>query len=276
LSKAVAASEGKGVAALAVPDEARGADEIGVLAQALSRSVASARVQVEELEARDAALRAYVDGTTHDLALPLTVIQGHLASLGASAARHEPIDEKELAGASASANYLGQLSANLAAAARLEGKAPLEKRPVDLVALVERVTERLMPIARHRDVELASAVPDRPVMFSGDELLLERAFANLIHNAIRHRGSAPGHVAVLLTEDPIRITIKSDGGPVDARTLAALRAGEVPADAARTRGRGLGLRIVREVASLHGLSVQFRQSEGDEGLEVTLEALPQA
>jgi len=266
LSSAVAQAGNTG--AMRIPDVARGKDEIGVLAEALERAGEQTQKHVSELEARDRALREYVDGTTHDLALPLTVLQGHLASLSKSSERAEPADPSEIAGASASAHYLAQLSANLAAAARLDGSAIVERRSVDLSALVERVLARLSPIAKHREVELASALPDSPVRIEGDELLLERALANLVHNAIRHR-TGPGHVAVLLHERPLRLTVKSDGTPMEEEALDALRRGEVPPDPARTRGRGLGLSIVRKVAALHGLTLSF--ARGEEGsLEVGL------
>ena len=270
LSRAVETAGPDGT--VSVPSSVRGDDEIGVLAGSLARSAETARAHLTQLETRDRALREYVDGTTHDLALPITVIQGHLASLASAAEKHEPADVAEIRGAAASANYLSQLSANLAAAARLEGGAPVERRPVDLGALVERVLARLAPIARHRDVELASALPDAPAMIEGDELLLERAIANLVHNAIRHRATSSerGHVAVIVSRTPLRLTIKSDGTAIDESALASLRAGTVPPDVARTRGRGLGLSIVRKVAALHDLEIGFDRGEGG-SLEVTLE-----
>ena len=269
LSRAVRASSKAG--ALEVPEGTRGEDEIGVLAVALAGAAARDRAHVTELETRDRALREYVDGTTHDLALPLTVIQGHLAALGESAERGAPADAADVRGAAASANYLAQLSANLAAAVRLEGGAPVEKRSVDLGPLVQRVLDRLAPIARHRRVELAAALPDAPITIDGDELLLERALANLVHNAIRHRAASSeiGHVAVIVAGAPLRVTVKSDGTAIDDEALAALRAGTVPADVARTRGRGLGLSIVRKVAALHALQMGFARGEGG-SLEVTL------
>lgn len=253
---------------LTVPDEVRGADEVGVLADALERSASASRAHLSALETKDRALRDYVDGTTHDLALPLTVLLGHLSALDASARAAQPASAAEVAGAVASANYLAQLAANLAAAARLEGGEPMEKRPVDLSALAERVTARLRPIAAHRGIELALATPDVPVTVSGDELLLERALANLIHNAIRHGGPDAGrHVAVIVASDGI--TVKNDGPTVASPVLDALRGGTTPPDVARTRGRGLGLSIVRKVAALHDMTITF--APGDEGgLEVAL------
>jgi signal transduction histidine kinase len=261
-------------AQLSVPDDVRGSDEVGVLAEALARSAAASRAHLAALETKDRALRDYVDGTTHDLALPLTVLLGHLSALDAAASAGEPASAAEVAGAVASANYLAQLAANLAAAARLEGGEPMETRPVDLGALSERVAARLRPIAVHRGIELAVATPDRPVLVPADELLLERALANLVHNAIRHgrrdrdAGSTPaGHVAVVVSERGL--TVKNDGDPVPPEVIAALRDGETPPDVARTRGRGLGLTIVRKVAALHHMTVAFTPGD-DGGLEVSL------
>ena len=254
---------------LRVPSQAKGTDEIGVLAESLESAGAAARVQLTELDAKGRALRGYVDGTTHDLAVPLTVLQGHLSSL----AKAPGIDPAALEGAVSSASYLGQLAANLAAAARLEGETPAERRAVPLGAVVERVVARLAPIATHRGVELAAALPDEEVFLDGDELLLERAISNLVHNAIRHRAEGPGHVAVVLRASPLALTVKGDGAPIDEVSLAALQAGHTPLDAARTRGRGLGLCIVRQVAARHGLALVFeRSAEGS--LEVSLRAGP--
>jgi signal transduction histidine kinase len=255
-----------GIARLAVPRGTRGADEVGVLSAALDEAATAARAQLAELEAKSRALRGYVDGTTHDLAVPLTVLQGQLAELRAQAG----VDPAALEGAISSVTYLGQLAANLATAARLEqGAAPLDRRPVDLGVVVDRVIARLTPIARHRRVELAASLPDEKVFLDGDELLLERALSNLVHNAIRHRPDGPGHVAVIVRAEPTSVIVKGDGAKVDDRTLALLRAGEAPSDASRTRGRGIGLSIVRQVARRHGLALVFERADGGT-LEVTL------
>ena len=69
------------------------------------------------------------------------------------------------------------------------------------------------------------------------------------------------------------LVVKSDGTPVDLATLEVLRLGQIPADSARTRGRGLGLKIVRQVARLHELELSFAQGP-DDTLEVRLSTEP--
>ena len=86
------------------------------------------------------ALREFLADTTHDLAIPLTVLQGHLSSLRdvqASAALDSAIDE---------AHYIGALLHNLGAAAKLEAhELALQRTPVELGALVMRVLTGNIP-----------------------------------------------------------------------------------------------------------------------------------
>jgi signal transduction histidine kinase len=259
---------------LAVPPGVAGEDEIGAVARALEESGARIRAHVAGLEKRERALSEYVDGTTHDLAIPLTVLQGRLSDAERALREGAPVDPALVAGAIAECEYVAQLVANLAAAARLEGGAERVARgEVDLACLVERVASRHRPIARHHGVELDFATPERAVRVRGDDILLERALRNLVHNAIRHSGDREGgHVAMLLEskEGRFALTILDDNPQVDEALAARLARGDAIADPRRARGRGLGLGIVRRVAEAHGMALSFRAREGG-GLEVRLE-----
>lgn len=278
LRRLVAAVRGSPAAGYVAPRGVDGHDEIGEVAKALEEASVRVRDHVKALETRDLALRSYVDGTTHDLAIPLTVLQGRLSAAEEAVRAGAVVDPSLLRGALAECEYLGQLVANLGAAARLEAAEPaIERRAVDLGALVERVIARHTPVARQHGVSLDHAVPEATVRLLGDELLLERAVSNLVHNAIRHRTArqgAEGHVAVVL-ETPgsgarVRVSVLDDGAPVDDELLERLRAGEDARVTRDARGRGLGLRIVRAVAAAHGLVLSFeRAPEG--GLLARLE-----
>src|SRR6185503_14512935 len=115
------------------------------------------RAHLSEVEEREATLRTFLANTTHDVMLPLTVLQGHLSNLRRDAATGA-FDERRLAAAAEEAHYIGSLLQNLAAAAKLEGGRPLERHPFDLAALVERVIERHRPVASAAGVGLEHAV----------------------------------------------------------------------------------------------------------------------
>ncbi len=250
-----------------------GKDEVTELADAFNTAGTELRAHTEALEHRQESLRNFVEGTTHDVMLPLTVLQGHLAHLRG---RVDSDCADALADALEEAHYMASLVRNLSTAAKLEAADERVRRdPVDLTALVERVVARHEPIAREKDVTLEPVVPGEPLVISGDGTLLEQAVSNLAHNAVRYvdRG---GRVLIVLSDQGGRFSIRviDDGPGIPDNQLEHLTERRWRADAARTRhpdGSGLGLAIAREVALRHGLELRLRASESLGGLEAGLE-----
>jgi signal transduction histidine kinase len=143
----------------------------------------------------------------------------------------------------------------------------VEQREVDVGTLLARVVaarHEAPSVARgvHLTLELAGA--DRAVVVEGDASLLERAFSNLIDNAIRVARSV---VRVSVYPNLVRI---EDDGPGLRQELATLTQpfrsetvtiSGVPVTAGTL---GLGLFIARRVLEAHGgrLSVERTSSEG--------------
>lgn len=260
------------------PVGATGSDELSELGRAFDTAGAQVREQIHGLEKRARSLREFVENTTHDVMLPLTVLQGHLASLERRAAASEPCDPARVREAQEEAHYLGSLLENLGAAARLEAdELPLERHRMSLNRLVERVVGRQATIARGRGVELVHALPGEEVEVDADVTLFERAVSNLVHNAVRY-GRDGGHVAVVLEVDPADgrdefvVRVLDDGPGVSDEELARLAQRSYRTESARRRhptGTGLGLSIAKEVCERHGFSFQLRRADVG-GLEAVL------
>lgn len=243
-----------------------GRDEIGTLARAFDSAASQVRAQLDETRRRETALRDFVANTTHDVMIPLTVLQGHLAELEAAP------DREALRGAMREAHYLGALMHNLGVSARLDGDdGAIARAPVDLSALVQRVVARHRPIARGRGMALESAVPAEPLTVPGDVTLIEQAVGNLVDNAIRY---GRRNVAVVLDRlsTGFSLAVIDDGPGIAPDAVQGLIARGGRGDAARSRapkGRGLGLHITARVAERHGFALEFeRAPEG--GLRVEL------
>lgn len=270
-----AAARGPGKSAVAMVG---GNDEVTAVARALDADRERIDAQVTQLQQRDAALVAYIANTTHDVMLPLTVLQGHLVAAREQLAKADTgaaLDET-LRLAVEESDYLGSLLRNLNARARLDAKSDTRVRePVDLVALVERVIARHRMIARDRRVSLDFAVPAEPTFALGDVTLLERALSNVVHNAVRYN-DAGGHVAVVLSQKPNTFTLRvTDDGPgLDPEDLPRLTERGYRGNVARTRhphGMGLGLHITEDVLTQHGFTLRIARPEGaGRGLEVLI------
>lgn len=124
--------------------------------------------------------------------------------------------------------------------------------------------------------------PDlRPTFVIGDPALLERVAQNLLDNALRYNVATQGWVHVTVAGDTQfgRLTVENTG-PVIApwevdelfEPFRRLKSAERIADAghpASSRGAGLGLSIVRSIATAHGGEVRA-VARRDGGLVVTV------
>jgi len=249
------------------PIHVDGNDEIADLGRAFEQSRQTIQMQLESLREREAALRNYIANTTHDVMLPLSVLQGHLVSLQQRIEGGEALDAEAIVPSIEESQYLGSLLHNLNAAARLEATTGLGHRdPIDLNRLVERVVDRHRPIAKRKQVALELAVPEHAVRFPGDLTLLEQALGNVIQNAVRYN-NAGGHVAVVLdgSDDDWSLRVVDDGPGIPEVDRARVLAPSFRGSDARTRhphGMGLGLHIANDVAERHGLTLTLSETEG--------------
>jgi len=256
------------------PIHVEGNDEIAELGTAFEQSRQTIQAQLTSLREREAALRNYIANTTHDVMLPLSVLQGHLVALQQRIEAGDRLDEKAIVPSLEESQYLGSLLHNLNAAARLEATDGLAHRnAIDLNRLVERVVDRHRPVAKRKQIALELAVPEETIEFAGDLTLLEQAFGNVVQNAVRYN-RANGHVAVILdgTEDAWTLRVVDDGPGIPETDRSRVVEPSFRGSDARTRhphGMGLGLHIASDVAKRHGLRLELRETSGG-GLTVEL------
>lgn len=259
-----------------VKEETDAHDEIGELARAFNSAGQRVSETVSQLEARDRALTEYIANTTHDLAIPLTVLQHRLRKLQKQL---ETSDDRALANAAMEeAHYIGALITNMGAAARLDRTGEeLTLHPCDLCELVERVVSRFEPLAEQKGIELNWAVPPERLEPNCDSTLVEQALSNFVQNAIQYN-SPGGHVSVLLEdagqndESGFELRVLDDGPGVPEALLDRLTERSFRMDESRTRqpgGQGFGLSIARRVVELHGWTLKL-QSGAEGGLEVVV------
>lgn len=250
----------------------QGKDEIAELGHAFNEASAVVRAHVAEVERREKALRDFVAHTTHDVALPLSVLLGHVATLRQNAGAGGT--EATIAAIAQETQYISSLLANLEAVARLESDVALhERHPLDLTALVERVAVRHRSVASSGGVDFNHAAPTTPLWVEGDVTLIEQAVNNLVHNAIQYNRPG-GHVALVLEETSGGFVVRvSDDGPGvrdhDMPHLGESRFRSEEARSRRPNGMGLGLSIARDVAKRHNFALTLgNRTEG--GFEAVL------
>lgn len=243
-------------------------DELGDLARAFDATGARVASTIDALERRDATLKDYISNTTHDLAIPLTVLQHRLRAIQRAERRGEAAAREDVDAALEESHYIASLIANMSAAAKLDaGQTHMARHEVRLDELVARVAGRQAPIAELKGIELNWGAPPEPVVLMGDSVLLEQALSNLAQNAVQYN-DAGGHVSVLLevTGGGFEVTVADDGPGVPAEALEAILERGARGDDARNRnpgGSGFGLSITQRVCDLHGLDLSIESAQGE-------------
>jgi K+-sensing histidine kinase KdpD len=163
-----------------------------ILADLRRLSAERDRMEAEAIEAgalrrSDELKTALLRSVSHDLRTPLTSIIAAGAALDSPSVTRE--ERHELSEAVVEEGQrLSRLVENLLDVSRLEsGNAEPRREPVDLGEVLEAARESLT--ASREEIRL-SADPEAPAIVA-DPVQLERAFANLFENGLRHGGGKP-------------------------------------------------------------------------------------
>jgi signal transduction histidine kinase len=132
-----------------------------------------------------------------------------------------------------------------------------------VVALLRESVRRAELEAQARDITMTLSTAGS-ITVSASELLLERAFDNLIANAIKFSPRG-GQVELILQVQggQVELAIRDHGPGVPAAELESLfRPLFRGSNAARADGHGLGLAIVQRVVRAHGGDIHANNAEG--------------
>jgi signal transduction histidine kinase len=191
--------------------------------------------------------REFVAMVSHEFVTPLAIIDSSLQGLK----RDETAMPAEVATRwqriQRASVRLRELMGNYLADDRMAAGQPPVHEAVDLFVLVRRVAERT------EWPDLVIDLPDTPAQVSGDSELLRTLFFNLLNNAVKY--SPPGGpIGVSGGLQPGWAIVQvSDRGPgIAADDLPRLFDKYYRGGANRTGGSGLGLYLVRAIATAHG------------------------
>ena len=173
------------------------------------------------------------------------------------------------------------LANRLLTLARIEhggSEASAQNVPVELRDVMQQVGLEMAMAAVAKQIDL-SLEAGPPGMVNGQALLLHEMVANLVDNALRYT-PAGGAVTLRVREQGQTVLLEvEDSGPgIPAAERERVFTPFYRASATMERnpgGAGLGLAIVRDIATLHGAQIALSDAAGGHGLQVTI-TFPQA
>lgn len=235
-------------------------DEIGQLAQTLTRTHASLRDERERrrVAERHALLGRMATSLAHEVRNPVAAIRLH-AQLLAQASPPEAAISRQLI--ESEAERIEGLVGQWLSYAK---PAPPALGEVDVREAIRQALRLMDPQARHAGVELACPAAENaaPLVILADRHRLRQVFGNLLLNAVQAMPRG-GRVTIHAHDSGERVTVvvEDDGAGFSATALAKL--GE-PFYSEKEGGMGLGLAVAKDICDAHGggLTVANRPGGG--------------
>jgi two-component system OmpR family sensor kinase len=256
--------------------------EVGRLAAALNSMLAQIEAAFRARAASEATarrseerMRRFVADASHELRTPLTTIRGFAELYRQGATRDAGELDRLMRRIEDQAARMGLLVEDLLLLARLDQQRPLDRRPVDLLALAAEAVNDARAVAPDRPIELQLAnglggTAGGPLVVLGDEDRLRQVIANLMSNALTHTpAGSPIELRAGSRRDDGRshaaIEVVDHGPGLTQEQTERVFERFYRADQARTRahgGTGLGLSIVAALVAAHGGTVEVRSVPG--------------
>ena len=226
---------------------------------------------ITEPQRLDAMRRDFVANISHELRTPM----GALSLLAETlAGETDPEVASRLAmRVQAEAIRLSDIMDDLLELSRIESDELSERSPVSVQHVIGDALSRMKPIADEKQVPIEAVLPAFDLTVWADRRQITSAVFNLLDNAVKYSDAhRPVRVSAELAGDCVEVEVRDQGYGIPLRHQRRIFERFYQVDRSRERtdgGVGLGLAIVRHVATNHGGEVHLESTEG-EGSSFTL------
>ncbi|MFM9967719.1 MAG: sensor histidine kinase [Burkholderiales bacterium] len=220
------------------------------------------------LTAAHASQRRFISNAAHQLRSPLAAlqVQAERALRESEPAVHAQALTQVVSGVGRAAHLARQLLT--LARAEPDGLPSDRLEKVDLALVAREVTSDWVPKAMAQGSDLGFSGDESGAWVAGDAALFREMLTNLIDNALRYSGpGARVTVGVRATQD-IVLFVEDDGPGIPMESRHAVFDRFVRLPSSHTDGCGLGLAIVREIATLCSGKATIQDSSMGKGARV--------
>ncbi len=249
-------------------DEQR-TDELGTLGKSLNRLSHSLSAALSDLQNANRKLEAdiarekeleqartdFFSAVSHELKTPVTIIKGQLEGmlLGIGAYKDR---EKYLARSLEIANTLETMVQEILTISRLETAGiDFKKDRLDCVQIIKAYLCETEDFIAKKDLQIHLDIPPSAPI-TGNKMLMEKVFSNLLGNAIQHSPQGADIWISLQAElERVLFSVENTGEHIPEDSIPKLFDAFYRVERSRNRktgGSGLGLYIVREILRRHG------------------------
>ncbi len=239
---------------------------IELLKKELNTYVTSKEDEVFELKKAAKYRQEFLADVSHELKTPIFAAQGFVHTLLDNPDEDVEIRSKFLEKAAKSLDGLDNLVQDLLTVSQIEtGAIKIDKKKMNLRALVEEIFDQVEAKARKRGITLKLDAPDGPIYVKADMMRISQVILNLVVNAIKY-GNENGKVIVELVEKKkaFQISVIDNGPGIANEHLHRIFERFYRIDKSRAKnlgGTGLGLSIVKHIVQAHHGKIAVHSAE---------------
>ena len=223
---------------------------------------------ITEPQRLDAMRRDFVSNISHELRTPM----GALCLLAETlAGENDPEVSSRLAvRVQAEAIRLSTIMDDLLELSRIESNETSERSPVAIQHVISEALSRVRPTADEKQVPIETVLPVLDLVVRADRRQLTSAVFNLLDNAVKYsNANRPVRVTTRIEGDCVEVEVRDQGYGIPLRHQKRIFERFYQVDRSRENtgsGVGLGLAIVRHVATNHGGEVRVESTVGEGSL----------
>jgi PAS domain S-box-containing protein len=216
----------------------------------------------------------FLASLSHELRTPLNAVLGYARMLRSGVVSADK-QTRAIETIERNATSLTQIVEDVLDISRIiSGKIRLHVQPVEFPGIVNNAVESVAPAAEAKGVRLESILDPQARPVSGDPERLQQVLWNLLSNAVKFTGRG-GKVQVRLerVNSHVEVSVADTGIGISPEFLPHVfeRFRQADASSAREKGGlGLGLSIARQLAEMHGGTIEAASSGLGQGSTFTL------
>lgn len=226
---------------------------------------------ITEQNRLDIMRQEFVANVSHELRTPLTTIKTYLETLQENPDENPEVQKRFLNVIKSEADRMVRMVEDLLILSRSESRNK-EFRLVSVQEILRDINKAVLAQATAKGLDLEMRLPRNLPKVMGDRDQLYRLFLNIIQNALNYTAAGKITVSASSRNKYVEVIVRDTGIGIPADSLGRIFERFYRVDKARSRkagGTGLGLSIARQIAQLHGGTVNIISQEGV-GTEVTI------
>ncbi|MDU6064711.1 MAG: HAMP domain-containing sensor histidine kinase [Anaerococcus sp.] len=210
--------------------------------------------------------REFTARAAHELRTPLTIINSQIDLF-----EEKNMDENEVNNLMTmiknESDRLAKLVTSLLDLSELRSVSRNEK--IELSSLIEEAIQDLAPLFDKKEINIENNCKE--IYIEGSDILIYRAFYNLIENAIKYNKNH-GYIKIYskIKNNFVEIFVEDSGIGIDSKEKDNIFKAFYRIEGNEEKGSGLGLSLVKETIKVHGGEIQVLNKEKGSLIKVSL------